>query len=58
MRTALYKVITLNPDAVTIEMLLFVGGVTEEGQEKGGGRASEANQEVSTPKDLQPLAAQ
>lgn len=41
MRTALYKVITLNPDAVTIEMLLFVGGVTEEGQEKGGGRASE-----------------
>lgn len=34
-----------------------MGGLTEEGWEKGRGRASEATPEASTPEDFHPLAA-
>lgn len=34
-----------------------MGGLTEEGWEEGGRRASEANPEASTPRDFHPLAA-
>lgn len=54
----LHEVLTLKPDAVTIETSELLPWEARQGSMgEGGRRASEANLKASIPVDLQPLTA-